>query len=208
MASKSKGQSEWCDHEWIYVIPGKFRLRLVTYFFSVYILQANDKEALILVKSKLEPDESGLSIVPVDLNSHRNFDDHENSLSVLSQRIGNDKILALAPVEFHMSASNGENVGGSTAIVPLGAERLIPRRNIIPVETPTEMMTRWKTENLDLKTVVKDALFSGRLPLAVLQLHLHRLGDLVGEKERNDYFIEVRDIGRAIAYDLLLKVLW
>ncbi|KAI4310715.1 hypothetical protein MLD38_035669 [Melastoma candidum] len=165
----------------------------------------NERGALILAKSVFEPDELGLSVVPVNLKSHGTLGDHENSLSVSSQRVGDEKTLALAPVEFYLSAPNCENVGDSTAIVPLGAERLILSRNIIPVENPLEMMTRWKTEDLDLKTVVKDALFSGRLPLAVLQLHLHRSGDLGGGKEKSDYFTEVRDIGRAIAYDLLLK---
>lgn len=79
-------------------------------------------------------------------------------------------------------------------------------KRVFPLENPKEMIARWKLDNLDLKTVVKDALHSGRLPLAVLQLHLHRSVDLEGDKEAPDTFSEVRDIGRAIAYDLFLKV--
>ncbi|GAB4847711.1 hypothetical protein Ancab_026773 [Ancistrocladus abbreviatus] len=80
----------------------------------------------------------------------------------------------------------------------------VPRR-AFPTENPKEMIARWEIDNLDLKNVVKDALLSGRLPLAVLQLHLHRLKDLIKDKEQNDTFTEVRDVGRAIAYDLFLK---
>ena len=66
-------------------------------------------------------------------------------------------------------------------------------------------MARWKLNNLDLKTVVRDALLSGRLPLAVL--HLHQMNDFVADKEPHDTFTEVRDIGRAVAYELFLKVM-
>ena len=46
---------------------------------------------------------------------------------------------------------------------------------------------------------------SGRLPLAVL--HLHQMNDFVADKEPHDTFTEVRDIGRAVAYELFLKVM-
>ncbi|KAL4575265.1 hypothetical protein LXL04_022107 [Taraxacum kok-saghyz] len=74
----------------------------------------------------------------------------------------------------------------------------------IPFENPKDMIARW--EHLDQKNVVKDALLSGRLPLAVLKLHLHDQEEgLNGNKEPYDTFEKVRDIGRAIAYDLFLK---
>lgn len=83
----------------------------------------------------------------------------------------------------------------------------VQRRKIIPLENPKDMIARWEVDNLDLKTVVKDALRAGRLPLAVLQLHLQHLKDLVTpDKEPSDTFNEVRNVGRAIAYDLFLKV--
>ncbi|GAB2260278.1 hypothetical protein Droror1_Dr00011133 [Drosera rotundifolia] len=81
----------------------------------------------------------------------------------------------------------------------------IPRKKDVQVQNPKEMIARWEIDNLELKDVVKDALFSGRLPLAVLQLHLYRLKYLAKDKEPNDTFNEVRDVGRAIAYDLFLK---
>lgn len=73
----------------------------------------------------------------------------------------------------------------------------------IPFENPKDMIARW--EHLDQKNVVKDALLSGRLPLAVLKLHLHNQENMDGNKEPHDTFEKVRDIGRAIAYDLFLK---
>ncbi|XP_077212898.1 spatacsin carboxy-terminus protein isoform X2 [Tasmannia lanceolata] len=79
------------------------------------------------------------------------------------------------------------------------------RRKMVPLENPKDMVARWEVDNLDLKNVVKDALHSGRLPLAVLQLHLQRLRVLDTEKEPYDTFSEVRDVGRDIAYDLFLK---
>lgn len=79
-------------------------------------------------------------------------------------------------------------------------------RSPIPFENPKDMMARWELDNLDQKNIVKDALLSGRLPLAVLKLHLHRQEDTDTNKDPNDTFEKVRDIGRAIVYDLFLKV--
>lgn len=111
--------------------------------------------------------------------------------------------LALMPVDskFHTVP---EEFSEASPFIPLG----VTEKKISPVENPKEMMARWKVDNLDLKTVVKDALLSGRLPLAVLQLHLHHLEDLVTDKDPHDTFTEVRDIGRAIAYELFLKVMY
>uniref|UniRef100_A0A1D1XPJ7 Protein DDB_G0268328 n=3 Tax=Anthurium amnicola TaxID=1678845 RepID=A0A1D1XPJ7_9ARAE len=78
-------------------------------------------------------------------------------------------------------------------------------RMLIPRENPRDMITRWELDNIDLKTVVEEALHSGRLPLAVLQLHLQHLRAMVTEQEPHDSFGEVRDVGRAITYDLFLK---
>ncbi|XP_072998646.1 uncharacterized protein [Typha latifolia] len=78
-------------------------------------------------------------------------------------------------------------------------------RKLITFENSKDMIRRWEIDNFDLETVVKDALNSGRLPLAVLQLHLLRQKELVSDKESQDMFSEVREIGRAIAYDLFIK---
>ncbi|KAJ0988045.1 hypothetical protein J5N97_006401 [Dioscorea zingiberensis] len=80
----------------------------------------------------------------------------------------------------------------------------VQRRKVISLENSRDMITRWEMEHLDLRMVVKDAIKSGRLPLAVLQLHIQRQRELVAE-DSDDMFNEVRKIGRAIAYDLFLK---
>ncbi|KAJ3701358.1 hypothetical protein LUZ61_005063 [Rhynchospora tenuis] len=85
-----------------------------------------------------------------------------------------------------------------------GIKRLVISENI------KDMMMRWELSNLDLKSVVKDALKSGRLPLAVHQLRLlHQKKDEMvvstsDEKSRNA-FNEVREIGISIAYDLFVQ---
>ncbi|XP_057541426.1 uncharacterized protein LOC130820175 isoform X2 [Amaranthus tricolor] len=81
----------------------------------------------------------------------------------------------------------------------------IPKKIIFAAENPQEMFARWEMDNMDSRNIVKDALMSGRLPLAVLQLHLHRIKNIVDDQRPSDAFAEVRDMGRAIAYELLLK---
>ncbi|XP_059307984.1 uncharacterized protein LOC132059394 [Lycium ferocissimum] len=78
-------------------------------------------------------------------------------------------------------------------------------KRVFSIENPKDMIARWEMDNLDVKTVVKDAILAGRLPLAVLKLHLHRSRDLMSDQENQDTFNEVREVGRAIAYDLFLK---
>ncbi|KAL3527892.1 hypothetical protein ACH5RR_012548 [Cinchona calisaya] len=78
-------------------------------------------------------------------------------------------------------------------------------KKILTLENPKDMIARWELNNLDFKTIVRDALVSGRLPLAVLKLHLLRSREFVTEKEAHDTFNEVRDVGRAIVYDLFLE---
>ncbi|XP_063949090.1 uncharacterized protein LOC108222676 isoform X2 [Daucus carota subsp. sativus] len=99
----------------------------------------------------------------------------------------------------HMNSDNtSRSTGSDSAIVVSG-------RKVLPLENTKDMIARWELGNLDQRNVVQDALLSGRLPLAVLKLHLHRAHNLIGDKEPHDTFSEVRDIGRAIAYDLFLK---
>ncbi|KAG9129276.1 hypothetical protein Leryth_015660 [Lithospermum erythrorhizon] len=97
---------------------------------------------------------------------------------------------------------NSEN-SDETSLVLSDASRAVKR--IFPLENPKDMIARWEFDKLDLTTIVKDALFSGRLPLAVLKLHLHRLKDLVRDTESQDLFNEVRDVGKSISYGLFLK---
>lgn len=110
--------------------------------------------------------------------------------------------LALIPMDTE-SHLDPEYLSEVSALVSQGG---MLEKKILPLENPKEMIARWRLDNLDLKAVVKDALLSGRLPLAVLQLHLCHSRGLVADKEPIDTFTEVRDIGRAIAYDLFLKV--
>lgn len=117
-----------------------------------------------------------------------------------------------------LDASEGNTKGGSAFSVPELAfddtgnlalapiESSVEITKLIPLENPKDMIARWAVDNFDLKTVVKDALHSGRLPLAVLQLHLQHQRQVVAGKEPHDTFSEIRDVGRALAYDLFLKV--
>ncbi|KGN48416.1 uncharacterized protein LOC101206379 [Cucumis sativus] len=99
------------------------------------------------------------------------------------------------------SQMDSEDLDGDSAVVPQG----VFEKKVLPLENPNQMIARWKSDKLPLKNVVKDALLSGRLPLAVLQLHINHVRELIGENEPHDTFSEIRDIGRAIAYDLFLK---
>lgn len=73
------------------------------------------------------------------------------------------------------------------------------------LENPKDMISRWVADDVDLRSIVKDALMTDRLPLAVLQLHLRNLKEITTEEDSNDHFSIVRDIGRSVAYDLFLK---
>lgn len=114
------------------------------------------------------------------------------------------KNLALMPADT-FAAKTHEDLENFRAAVLVSEGSALGKR-ILPSENPKEMIARWELSNLDLKTIVKDALLSGRLPLAVLKLHLQHSKDLVPGTETHDTFNEVRVAGRAIAYDLFLKV--
>ncbi|KAF8012156.1 hypothetical protein BT93_I0323 [Corymbia citriodora subsp. variegata] len=163
-------------------------------------------DALSLVDAELSTDESGLSVVPANSISLGASHNHDVSLPVAVLGFQNNESLTLTLGSLDSGVlTNLDDTHDTSSIVPQVVEGEIPRRNLLPLENPNEMVRRWKMDNLDLKTVVRDALFSGRLPLAVLQLHLHQSIDLIGENEHHDTFNEVREVGRAIAYDLFLK---
>ncbi|KAM3708731.1 hypothetical protein ACJW31_02G119000 [Castanea mollissima] len=159
------------------------------------------REAPSLVDTDLTQDEGHLSIINADVVSLDTPKQLELSFPFSASASDNTENLALMPVdtESHLELEDFSEV---SALVPQGG---VPEKKFIPLENPKEMIARWSLDNLDLKTVVKDALLSGRLPLAVLQLHLHQSRGSVTDKEPIDTFTEVRDIGRAIAYDLFLK---
>lgn len=137
-----------------------------------------------------------------DVSPIEKINQHEHAFSMLES--GSEK-LALIPADSFDAANHSDFETTDVAFV--GQDR-IPRNHIFPVENPKEMIARWDLDKLDLENVVKDALLSGRLPLAVLKLHLHRTKDLTDDKDPNDMFTEVRDVGRSIAYDLFLKVVY
>lgn len=157
------------------------------------VVQGKNEKSLNLVDPNSLQDDSQLEVVP-DAAS-------VESRQVDTYTFDTDEELALTPMGM-MTAKAGQLIDEINR-VPQG---VVAEKKVLPLENPKEMMARWKTNNLDLKTVVKDALLSGRLPLAVLQLHLQHSKDVVENGEHHDTFTEVRDIGRAIAYDLFLKV--
>ncbi|KAJ1412899.1 hypothetical protein SESBI_20049 [Sesbania bispinosa] len=168
-------------------------LKLVALFFLkiewylIVKLQVVSGEESSLMSTEMLQEESQLSVLQSDLETLDMLNQRELSFPIPASGSDNNENLALVPVD-SKSHLVSEEIG-----------------KVLPVENPREMMARWKVDNLDLKTVVKDALLSGRLPLAVLQLHLHQLEDFVADKEPHDTFTEIRDIGRAVAYDLFLK---
>ncbi|RZC55256.1 hypothetical protein C5167_014133 [Papaver somniferum] len=145
------------------------------------------------------PQSSSLVIVPSELRNPL-----EQALSASELAFEDTEKLALTPVQ-PISIPPTSDSDTSNALSVVATKDEIQGRLLIPLENPKDMIARWKIDNMDLKAIVKDALHSGRLPLAVLQLHLQNFKDLVTEKEPQDTFNEVRDVARAIAYELLLK---
>jgi len=121
----------------------------------------------------------------------------ELSLIASDLAFDNSKQLALTPVESAVGEANSHEFHEAG---------IAQRKKTVSLENPNNMISRWSMDNIDLKAMVKDALDSGRLPLAVLQLHLMRQKELDHGKDPHDTFSEISEIGRAIAYDLFLKV--
>ncbi|KAK8673759.1 hypothetical protein V6N13_112074 [Hibiscus sabdariffa] len=158
-------------------------------------------EPLIIVDPSSLQDGFQFSTPSVD--SLETYNEYELQIPALAFPPNNNEKLALVPNNsVSTEAFTGlEDPSEATALIPRG----MGLGKILPAENPKEMIARWKIDKLDLKTVVKDALLSGRLPLAVLQLHLHRSSEFTSDEEPHDSFNEVSDIGRDIAYDLFLK---
>ncbi|XP_023634817.1 uncharacterized protein LOC17879534 [Capsella rubella] len=161
-----------------------------------YLLEiTRNFQSRITRKFKLGKDDSQLESVP-DASS-------EEARQIDTYLFETNEELALTPMGI-MTAKSGQFIDETSYASGLVLQGFAEKK-VLPLENPKEMMARWKANNLDLKTVVKDALLSGRLPLAVLQLHLQHSKDVVENGEHYDTFTEIRDIGRAIAYDLFLK---
>ncbi|KAL2342976.1 hypothetical protein Fmac_004261 [Flemingia macrophylla] len=166
---------------------------------SVRCSMVDSGEESSLISTDVLQEESQFPILPSDLESLDVLNQHELSFPLPGS--DNNENLVLVPVDSKPDLVSDE-FGNISHLTSLGG---ILGKKVLPLENPREMMARWKVGNLDLKTVVKDALLSGRLPLAVLQLHLHQLNHFVADKETPNTFTEVRDIGRAVAYELFLK---
>ncbi|KAK7247505.1 hypothetical protein RIF29_42388 [Crotalaria pallida] len=175
--------------------------RLKSIFQRVSQGLADSGKGSSLMSMEMLQEESQLSVLPSDLVSFDMLNQHELPFPLPAPGSDDNENLALVPVD-SKSHLVSEELGEVSHSSPSGG---ILEKKVLPVENPKEMMARWKVDKLDLKTVVKDALLSGRLPLAVLQLHLHQLEDFVADKEPHDTFTAVRDIGRAVAYELFLK---
>ncbi|KAK3010904.1 hypothetical protein RJ639_012628 [Escallonia herrerae] len=149
--------------------------------------------------TELAQDDSQLSMLPANASVVESLNQHDRQVPESNVQSENAVKLALMDYKAHLDS---ENFSGASLLVP---QISVSRRTGFPVENPKDMIARWEIDNFDQKNVVKDALLSGRLPLAVLKLHLLRQGNLITGKEPRDTFTEVRDIGIAIAYDLFLK---
>lgn len=150
-------------------------------------------------ETDLSQDESSILDFPVDILSLE-ASSKKGLISASEMERSNGEDLALMPLD----AFDGKDI---SSLDTFKEPYLISEeKRVFSIENPKDMIARWEIDNLDVKTVVKDAILSGRLPLAVLKLHLHRSRDLMSEQENQDTFNEVREVGRAIAYDLFLKV--
>lgn len=165
-----------------------------TEFFGLSSLQVGSDMDESRPVTDFSPDESKYSVLSRDILSSETLNPNDVPESI-----------DLTPMDLKAQLDL-QNLHDMSALVPQGTLE----KKALSSENSKQMIARWKIGNMDIKTVVNDALLSGRLPLAVLQLHLHRSRDLVDDKEPHDIFNEVRDIGRAIAYELFLKVnlLW
>ncbi|KAL3339711.1 hypothetical protein AABB24_028361 [Solanum stoloniferum] len=149
-------------------------------------------------ETDLSQDESSILDFPADILSLE-ASSKKGLISASEMERNNGEDLALMPVD----AFDGKDI---SSLDTFKEPYLISEeKRVFSIENPKDMIARWEIDNLDVKTVVKDAILSGRLPLAVLKLHLHRSRDLMSEQENQDTFNEVREVGRAIAYDLFLK---
>lgn len=156
-----------------------------------------------LVRSEVFEDESKIPVIsaetPLDTSNQRG-----KSISASKADSTDAETLALVPADSTGAEYFSDLQTSETAVIFSEVNTFETRAS--PMENPKDMMARWELDNLDLKTVVRDALLSGRLPLAVLRMHLHRVSHLSPGTENHDTFNDVRVAGRAIAYDLFLKV--
>lgn len=161
---------------------------------SLPVVKLVEADSLLSTDTEALEDDSKLPVLSADA-SLPDTGGHHNPVLPSEMDLRNEEDQALVPLK---------TLNNQAASIIY--ERSAIGNKSFSVENPKDMIARWELDNLDLKTIVKDALISGRLPLAVLKLHLRRSRDLAPEEESRDTFNEIRDVGRAIAYDLFLKV--
>ncbi|KAL0378868.1 UNVERIFIED_CONTAM: hypothetical protein Sradi_3192300 [Sesamum radiatum] len=155
-----------------------------------------------LISVDLSEDETKGPVVSEDALLLDTPDQREIAHPPSATDLGNMESLALVSADT-VGAKTADLQNFDSAILVPGGSAF--GKKTFKIENPKDMIARWELDNMDLKTVVKDALLSGRLPLAVLRLHLHNLNSSLPGSETHDTFNDVRVAGRAISYDLFVK---
>lgn len=156
-----------------------------------------------MVSTGSSEDESKIPAVTEDALLLSGSDPRGTAFPTPGTELSDADNLALMPVGT-VGADISDSQNFDKAVVVSEASTYGKRTFIL--ENPKDMIARWELDNMDIKTVVNDALLSGRLPLAVLRLHLHHVNNMLPGTESHDTFNDVRTAGRAIAYDLFVKV--
>ncbi|XP_057774546.1 uncharacterized protein LOC130993606 isoform X2 [Salvia miltiorrhiza] len=154
------------------------------------------------VSTGLSEDESKIPAASEDALSLIRSDPRGTAAPASGTELSNAENLALMPVDTVGAEIQDFQSFDKAVLVSEGSTY---GKRTSRIENPKDMIARWELDNMDIKTVVKDALLSGRLPLAVLRLHLHHVNNLLPGTETRDTFNDVRIAGRAIAYDLFVK---
>ncbi|KAL0350036.1 UNVERIFIED_CONTAM: hypothetical protein Sradi_4152800 [Sesamum radiatum] len=155
-----------------------------------------------LISADLSEDETKGPVVSEDTLLLDMPDRREIAHPPSATDLGNMESLALVSADT-VGAKTADFQNFDSAILVPGGSAF--GKKTFKIENPKDMIARWELDNMDLKTVVEDALLSGRLPLAVLRLHLHNLNSSLPGSEIHDTFNDVRVAGRAISYDLFVK---
>ncbi|XP_024990189.1 uncharacterized protein LOC112524555 isoform X3 [Cynara cardunculus var. scolymus] len=182
-------------------ITRNMQCRLATKFKKSATRSGDGLKPLEFVDSELSQDDPEHPKLPTYASTLETTNEQEYPTGMKSATAEKHALMSMNSFDSR-SYSDLESFGGASISQ---VETSFLGRRAIPSENPKDMIARWELDNLDQKNVVKDALLSGRLPLAVLKLHLHQQEHMDANKEPHDTFEKVRDIGRAIAYDLFLK---
>ncbi|KAF9603991.1 hypothetical protein IFM89_039345 [Coptis chinensis] len=131
-----------------------------------------DADESSIMDQRLLQDDSYLRNLSIDASPSEAQNQSKLSLPA-SKLTFEDKELALMPIGSFEPLTHLDS-GNINELSIFSSRDNSLGKNMIPLENPKDMIARWEIDNLDLKTVVNDALHSGRLPLAVLQLHIQR----------------------------------